>query len=128
MLLREFIQKYRMDHNNMSQRAFASKCGLSNAYISMIEKGINPSTGEEPVLSLSSIRKLASGMDMSGHDLIKSVDDIRIDISGEESIDDGQGPSKKAMKIAVIYDSLTDTGKELVDGIAAFAEKHHKSK
>lgn len=80
MQLKEYIRQYRADRGNMSQRAFAQKCGLSNGYISMIEKGINPSTGEEPVLTPASITKLATGLDMSVHALINAVDDIKIDI------------------------------------------------
>lgn len=37
MTLGEFIRKYRSEHD-LSQRQFALKCGLSNGYISMLEK------------------------------------------------------------------------------------------
>jgi len=45
MTLGDFLRKYRDDHN-ISQRSFAKACGVSNGYISMIEKGINPKTNE----------------------------------------------------------------------------------
>ena len=44
MKIGDLIQKYRAEHD-MSQRQFAIMCGLSNGYISMLEKGKNPKTG-----------------------------------------------------------------------------------
>lgn len=45
MTLRDLISAYRKDHG-LSQRQFANQCGLSNGYISMLEKGINPTKRE----------------------------------------------------------------------------------
>jgi len=47
MTLVEIIIKYRTEHN-LSQRAFAERCGVSNGYISMLEMNRNPST-EAPI-------------------------------------------------------------------------------
>ena len=41
MKLGDLIRKYREQHD-LSQRQFAISCGLSNGYISMLEKGRNP--------------------------------------------------------------------------------------
>ena len=46
MTLKDLVIKYRTE-NGLSQRQFALQCGLSNGYISMIERGVNPSTGEK---------------------------------------------------------------------------------
>ena len=43
MTLKDLIIEYRNDHG-LSQRQFATACGLSNGYISMLEKGMNPNT------------------------------------------------------------------------------------
>lgn len=43
MTLKDLIIEYRNDHG-LSQRQFATACGLSNGYISMLEKEMNPNT------------------------------------------------------------------------------------
>ena len=82
MLLKDVIAKYRSAHN-LSQRAFAAKCGVTNGYMSMIENGKNPSTGKPIVPSFSKLKQIANGMDISVHQLIQISDDMEIDISGE---------------------------------------------
>lgn len=44
MTLSDFVKEYRKEHD-LSQRQFAAICGLSNGYISMLEKNMNPKTG-----------------------------------------------------------------------------------
>ena len=61
MTLKDLVIKYRAD-NGLSQRQFALQCGLSNGYISMLEKGINPSTGAKITPTLQALNKLAAGM------------------------------------------------------------------
>lgn len=82
MLLKDVIAKYRSEHN-LSQRAFAAKCGVTNGYMSMIENGKNPSTGKPIVPSFSKLKQIANGMDISVHQLIQISDDMEIDISSE---------------------------------------------
>ena len=43
MTIGKIIKNYR-EEKNMSQRQFARKCKLSNGYIAMLERGINPKT------------------------------------------------------------------------------------
>ena len=74
MTLREFIIKYREEHG-LSQRQFANICDISNGYLAMIENNENPRTGKPPVLSITMWRKIASGMGMTLHSLIESIDD-----------------------------------------------------
>ena len=45
MKLGEWLKMYRA-RNNMTIRDLASACGFSKAYIGMLEKGINPTTGK----------------------------------------------------------------------------------
>ena len=45
MTLSDLVQEYRREHG-LSQRQFASICGLSNGYISMLERNVNPKTGQ----------------------------------------------------------------------------------
>lgn len=119
MLLKDLIAQYRAA-NNLSQRAFAAKCDVTNGYISMLENGKNPSTEKPIVPSLAKLTKIANGMDMSVQQLLQIVDDMDVDISGTDN--DAFSPS--AMRIAAVYDSTSDQGRELLNTIAAFVENN----
>ena len=80
MTLGDFISKYRADHG-MSQRKFAEICGLSNGYISMLERGFNPNTNKPIVPSLMQLKKIADGMNMTVMRLLDEVEDMPIDLS-----------------------------------------------
>lgn len=82
MTLKELIVCYRKEHN-LSQRQFAAACDLSNGYISMIEREVNPQTGEKIVPTLIALKKLATGMHISLADLLVQVDDMPVDIMAE---------------------------------------------
>ncbi len=58
MTFREFLISYREEHG-LSQRRFAALCGLTNGYISMLEKGVNPSTGKAIVPSITAYQSIA---------------------------------------------------------------------
>ena len=73
MTIGDMIVKYREEHD-VSQRKFAYMCGLSNGYISMIEKNINPQTGKPPVISPEAMEAIATAMDMTMDELARSVD------------------------------------------------------
>ena len=82
MTLREYIIEFRNEHD-LSQRQFATICGLSNGYIAMIEANENPRTGRPITPSLTSIKKMASAMGLSVQaltDLIESEAVTNIDI------------------------------------------------
>lgn len=68
MKLSEIIKQYR-SINKISMREFAKKCGVSNAYISLIESEDTKS----PTLEM--IAKLAKGMCMQMNDLIDMMND-----------------------------------------------------
>lgn len=73
MTLGAMILQYRTEHK-LSQRQFAMKCGLSNGYIAMIERNMNPSTGKPIVPGLDQIKAIANAMGMTADTLIRSVD------------------------------------------------------
>lgn len=79
MKLGDLIRSYR-DTHGLSQRQFAIQCDLSNGYISILEKGINPSTGKPVTPTLPQMKKLADGMAMTLSELFEKVDDMPIDI------------------------------------------------
>lgn len=82
MTIGELVKQYR-EVNGISQRKFATLCALSNGYISMIEAGVNPKTGEPIVPTVGNLQKIANGMGLSLHDMLKMVDDTAVSISDD---------------------------------------------
>lgn len=79
MTLRDLVKEYRANHS-LSQRQFAAICGLSNGYVSMLEKNLNPKTGLPVTPSLPALKKIATGMGISLTDLFTQADDIPVDL------------------------------------------------
>lgn len=79
MTLKDLIIEYRNDHG-LSQRQFATACGLSNGYISMLEKEMNPNTKLPVTPTLPKLKQLASGMGMSLTDLLVKLDDMPVEL------------------------------------------------
>lgn len=84
MKLGDLIREYRERHD-ISQRQFAEKCDLSNGYISILEKGVNPNTGRPVTPTIPQLKKLAVGLGMTMMEMLESVDDMPIDIIGDIS-------------------------------------------
>jgi len=97
MTLSSFIKLYRDEHG-LSQRQFAIRCGVSNGYISMLEREYNPSTGEPAIPSLIMLRKIAAGMGITLDDLFAQVDDMPVTVSNP-------GPT---VNLDAYLDTLTD--------------------
>ena len=93
MTIGEIICQYRAEHN-LSMRKFALKCGLSNGYIGMLERGVNPNTGEPIIPNLRTLQSLAKGLDMTLDDLIKSADESTL-----VSLEDGNNNSNTHLSI-----------------------------
>lgn len=92
MKLGEFIKNYRTRFD-LSQRQFANQCGLSNGYISILEKGMNPKTKKPVTPTIPQLKKLADGMGMSMMELMDKVDDMDVDLSSVLSLlDSGNLP------------------------------------
>jgi len=89
MTLSEIIKEYRLKHG-LSQRAFATRCGITNAHISLLEQGKNPKTGKPLTPTLPMLKKLATGMNMSIDELLATADEFDIawstDFNGERSV------------------------------------------
>lgn len=74
MKLSNIITDYR-NQEQISQREFARRCGLSNSYISFIENEYNPRTGKPIVPTLEQYHKIASGMGLTVHELFERLDE-----------------------------------------------------
>lgn len=93
MKLGKIIEQYRQE-NDLSQRQFAVRCGVSNGYIAILEKGVNRRTGKPISPTLPALEKIAFGMRVSLDELLRQMDDddsvnirddsIPVDLTSEE--------------------------------------------
>ena len=114
MTLGEYLKRYR-DAHDLSQRQFAALCGVSNGYISMLEKGENPKTGEPITPTLQSVISIARGMGMTMQELLSEVDDLFLDLTeNEKQPPSSEGLSDLAMQIARIVDRLPEESRQLL--------------
>lgn len=72
----EYIKNYRGD---MSLREFAEKCGISHTHLDSIEKGIDPRTGKPVKVTVDTLKKISSAMNMSINDLLIQSGDVKIE-------------------------------------------------
>lgn len=112
MTLGQYLINYR-ESKNLSQRQFAVLCNVSNGYIAMLEKGLNPKTKKPIVPTLLQLQKLASGMGMSVSALVDAVDDMPVDLSATRNT-----------PVAPEYDEGT---KKLIDAIVALPPEKKKA-
>lgn len=85
MKLGDLIREYRESHQ-LSQRQFAEICGLSNGYISMLERGINPNTQKPITPTIPQLKKIATGLHMTIADMLERVDDMPVDLLAPSNI------------------------------------------
>lgn len=94
MKLSDLIVRYR-ESNNISQREFARRCGLSNSLISLIEKGYNPQTGKEISPDLDTYAHLAIAMGISIQTLFERLgDDAAVKLVSLHSYPDPDNPGE----------------------------------
>ena len=73
MTLGDYIKEYRQSHN-YSMDDFARSTGMSKAYISILERNFNPSTGKAAIPSLETIKRVAIATGVDFNDLISLLD------------------------------------------------------
>ena len=73
MTLQDTIKNFREKHG-LTMQEFASRCGLSKGYISMLENGKHPQSGRAIVPSIETYAKLARGMGVPLNELIGQTD------------------------------------------------------
>jgi transcriptional regulator with XRE-family HTH domain len=89
----------------MSIDQLVEKSGVPKGTLTKVLTGISPNP------ALETVKAIAYALGMTLNDLSEEQDPVI---------------SKGAARLAMIYDSLTDAGKELLDEMAKFAEKYHK--
>lgn len=61
------------DEKELSLRKLATLTGISASYLSLLEKGIDPRSGNPPSVTLAVLRKLAAGLDLPLATLINAA-------------------------------------------------------
>lgn len=96
MKLKEIIAAYRKEHN-MSMREFGRKCGLSNAYISILETGVNPRSGEPLSPTVDTYNKIAHAMGISLNDLFEMLSDDELVTINAPTVEEVEPERKKLL-------------------------------
>lgn len=110
MKLGEIIKQYRKDHGyNMEE--FAKKCGVSKAYISILERDCNPVNGKPVVPSIKTIKSVATAIGKDVNDVFSMLDpeqliDLGIDdmltSEQEKEFDDAYTEAAKSFYSAML--------------------------
>lgn len=73
MILGDIIKKYRTE-NGCSMDEFSKRCGLSKAYISILERNYNPVNAKQPIPSLETIKAVSYAVGMDFNEVIALLD------------------------------------------------------
>ena len=73
MILGDLIKAYRTE-TGMSMEQFAQRCGLSKAYVSILERNHNPVNGKPVVPSLETIKAVSTAIGRDFNDVIAMLD------------------------------------------------------
>lgn len=88
MTLGDLIFKYRTE-NELSMDDFSKKSGISKAYVSLIEKNVNPRNNKPVAPTLPTLKKIASAMNMDIDSLLKSLgNEQEISLTNDNNMDD----------------------------------------
>jgi len=87
MKLGEIIKNYRTE-NDISMREFAKMADMSNAYVSMLEKGVD-GRGKKIVPSIETINKVARACNMTFDALFNQLDgDFPVRVNSQSNLTD----------------------------------------
>jgi transcriptional regulator with XRE-family HTH domain len=122
MNIKEYVYNYRKEHS-LSMQAFANMCGLSRAYISILEKGINPTTGKPFIPTIDTLKKIAeiTGTDLDS--LLKMLDDSQQGIANVPPIPILHLTVQEEAHIKK-YRQLNGNGKLVIDNLIDFMLYH----
>ena len=105
MTLGDYIKEYRSIHK-CSMEDFAKRAGLSKAYVSILERNNNPSTGKAAIPSLETIKRVAAATAIDFNDLISMLDENQEVFIGTENkvipMPEGCTPMPEMKKLPLI--------------------------
>lgn len=109
MKIGELIYKFRKEHS-LSMGELSNMTGLSKAYISMLEKNINPSTNKPIVPSIHTIQSCAKAFGLTLDEIISQLDADQLINIAENPKNEDLLSIQAASRLQVIYDMLSEKG------------------
>lgn len=112
MILGDLIKDYRQEHS-CSMDQFSKLSGLSKAYISILERNVNPVNGKSVIPSLETIKAVSQAIGMDFNDVISLLDgDQPVSLNSNISV---SAPLTCAQTTLLsIFDELNEEGQEKV--------------
>ena len=102
MILGDLIKEYRREHG-CSMDQFAKMTGLSKAYISILERNINPVNNKPVIPSLETIKAVSQAINMDFNDVIAMLDgDQKVSLDPDPVIPPGFEPLPNMYKVPLI--------------------------
>ena len=102
MILGDLIKNYRREHG-CSMEQFAKMTGLSKAYISILERNVNPVNNKPVIPSLETIKSVAQAINMDFNEVIALLDGNQpVSLKEEAEIPPGFEPMPKMKKVPLI--------------------------
>ena len=102
MILGDLIKKYRQEHG-CSMDQFAKMTGLSKAYISILERNVNPVNNKPVIPSLETIKAVAQAINMDFNDVISMLDGNQpVSLTEEADIPPGFQPMPAMVEVPLV--------------------------
>lgn len=102
MILGDLIKSYRREHG-FSMEQFAKQSGLSKAYISILERNVNPVNGKPVIPSLETIKAVAQAINMDFNEVIAMLDGSQpVSLKEEDEIPPGFQPLPAMTEVPLV--------------------------
>lgn len=102
MILGDLIKNYRREHG-FSMEQFAKLSGLSKAYISILERNVNPVNGKPVIPSLETIKAVAQAINMDFNEVIAMLDGNQpVSLKDEGEIPPGFQPMPAMTEVPLV--------------------------
>ena len=106
MILGDLIKDYRREHS-CSMEQFAKLSGLSKAYISILERNVNPVNGKPVIPSLETIKSVSQAVGMDFNEVIAMLDgsqpvSLKEEKLAQQSIPKGFVPMPEMVQVPLI--------------------------
>lgn len=118
MTIGEWVRQYRKQHG-LSMQSFGNLCGLSRAYISILERGINPTTNKPFVPTIQTIQKIADVTGTNFDSLFAMIDGSqKVTVNSETT----PLPRARGVKIPVLGKVVAGIPVEAITDILDYEE------
>ena len=115
MTIGEVVSNYRSS-NHLTMQEFADRCGLSKAYISMVEKGKHPQNNRKLVPNLETLGKLAKGMNTDINTLVSVLDlDTIVSVNSQNNRED---LPEELTVLSAAWETISSDDKSIIKFIA----------